>query len=52
MLPLNTPSTNTSNPSAVQGIFTTSTETPRKKLSPDDKTLTTRRRRLLEAHAS
>ena len=52
MLPSNTAPTNTSNPKAVQGIFTTSTETPRKKLSADDKTLTTRKRRLLDAHAS
>jgi hypothetical protein len=46
------PPIDTSNPSTVQGIFTTSTETPRKKLSRDDKTLTTRRKRLLDAHAS
>ena len=54
----NIPPIDTSNPQAVQGIFSSTTETkknsetPRKKLSLNDKTLTTRRRRLLEAHAS
>jgi len=53
-----TPPIDTFNPQAVQGIFSSTTETkknsetPRKKLSLNDKTLTTRRRRLLEAHAS
>ena len=49
-------STNTpidmSNPPAVQVNISTNPETPRRKLSPNDKTLTTRRKRLLEAHAS
>jgi hypothetical protein len=53
-----TPPIDTSNPQAVQGIFSSTTETkknsetPRKKLSLNDKTLTTRRKRLLDAHAS
>jgi hypothetical protein len=48
----NTPPTDTSKPAAVQGITTNSLQTPRQKLSRDDKKLTTRRRRLLNAHAS
>jgi hypothetical protein len=36
----------------LQGTITEKLETPRRKLSPNDKTLTTRRKRLLEAHAS
>ena len=54
----NIPPISTSNPASVQGIISSTTETkqnpetPRKKLSLNDKTLTTRRRRLLEAHAS
>jgi len=44
--------TNTSNPSAVQGNVSTNVETPRRKLSPNDKTLTTRRKRMIDAHAS
>ena len=52
MKPLNTPPTDTSNPSAAQGIFTTSTETPKKNLSKDKRTRTTRRKTLLDAHAS
>ncbi len=52
MLPSNTAPTNTSNPKVVQGIFTTNTETPRKKLSADDNTLITRKKRLRDAHAS
>jgi|GEM_PF-2466031 len=47
-----TPPLDTSNPAAVQGIFTTNLQTPRRKLSQDDKTLTTRKTRLLQAHAS
>ena len=41
-----------SNPQATQKGFSTTDETPRKKLSLNDKTLTTRRKRLLDAHAS
>jgi hypothetical protein len=47
-----TPPTDTSNSSAVQGNVSTPTATPRRKLSPNDKTLTTRKRTLLNAHAS
>jgi len=47
-----TPPTDTSNSSAVQGNFSTITETPRRKLSPNEKTLTTRRNRMIDAHAS
>ena len=52
MLPSNTAPTDTSNPQAVQGIFSTTDATPRKKRTLNDKTLTTRRKRLLDAHAS
>lgn len=52
MKPLNPPPTNTSNSSAVQRNVSTLTATPRRKLSPDDKTRTTRKRTLLNAHAS
>ena len=52
MLPSNTAPTDTSNPQAVQGIFSTTDATPRKKRTLNDKTLTHRRKRLLDAHAS
>ena len=47
-----TPPLDTSNPQAVQEIFSTTDATPRKKRTLNDKTLTTRRKRLLDAHAS
>lgn len=39
-----TPPLDTSNPQAVQGIFSTTDATPRKKRTLNDKTLTTRRK--------
>ena len=48
----NTPPIDTSNASGAQGGFTENAVIPKKTLSSNDKTLTTRRRKLLDAHAS